>query len=136
MRLVPLGVAAFAAAICIPEWGAETKAQGLATVHISAAGGVVVEQASGGRVLMSATHVIFGFAASADGAVLVTMPGFLSAPQQSGASIKLDGRLAEQLRTGTTSGYETMSVSAGRVSPNGGFTPLKNPLTLIIAQYN
>lgn len=136
MKIAPSGLAVLAAWISVPELGASAKAQGLSTVHISAAGGVMVAQGDGKPVSISPTHVIFGFASSSDGSVLITMPGFLSVPQRNGASIRLDGRLAEQLRTGTTSGYETLSVSAGRVPRKSAIAPLKNPLTLIIAQYN
>lgn len=133
MKIVLPGLGVLAAWMSLPELEAGAKAQRLSTVHISAAGGVMVQQDGGRPVSISPTHVIFGFASNSDGSVVITMPGFVSAPQRNGASIRLDGRLAEQLRTGTTSGHETLSVSAGRVST---VSPLKNPLTLIIAQYN
>lgn len=136
MKIVPPGLAFLAAWISISGLDAGAKAQQVSSVHISAAGGVMVQQDRGRPDFISPTHVMFGFASNADGSVTVTMPGFLSAPQRNGASIKLDGRLAEQLRTGTTSGYETMSVSAARVLKTSAVSPLKNPLTLIIAQYN
>lgn len=136
MKLVPSGLAVLAIWMSVSELDAGAKAQGLSTVHISAAGGVMVQQDGGRPVSISPTHVVFGFASGSDGSVLITMPGFVSAPQRNGASIRLDGRVAEQLRTGTTSGYETLSVSAGRVSSMSAASPLKNPLTLIIAQYN
>jgi len=136
MNIVPPGLAVLAAWFFVPGLDAGAKAQGMSTVHISAAGGVMVQQDGGTSVSTSPTQVIFGFAPSSDGSVLITMPGFLSAPQRNGASIRLDGGPAEQLRTGTTSAYETLSVSAGRVSTTSAFSTLNNPLTLIIAQYN
>lgn len=136
MKIVSPGLAVLAAWICIPEFDAGAKAQGMSTVHIVAAGGVMAQRDGGKPVPPSPTHVIFGFAPSSDGSVLITMPGFLLAPRRNGASIRLDGGSAEQLRNGTTSAYETLSVSAGLVSTTSTNSAFKNPLTLIIAQYN
>lgn len=116
---------------------ARAQTIGVGTARIEAAGGVEIGRDPKTRPIATDVGVTFALSAQSNGALAVSMPGFIAAGQAKGAYgllLLADG--AEQFLTGTNLAFETLSVSVNRPFVSGASQIRPGGVAVVLAQYN
>jgi hypothetical protein len=130
MRTAPLlviGLMAAAASVLPQAAAAQTATEG--SVHIEAAGGVLVAESEPSRQITSPTFIIFALSTQANGSLTLSVSGFL---KPDGAVLSADG--GSRTFSGTTLDQEALSVSIG--GGEAGSPAAVAGFTVVLAQYN
>lgn len=134
VRSIMLGLAASAATLAAQTAQAQVVTTG--STRIQTAGEVRIMEDGPTALLVAEGGVTFALSSGADGAVAVSMPGFIRQSSRSSDGLLVLTEGDRQVLTGTTLSSEALSVSVDDGTRGDQAAAPAEAITVILAQFN